>query len=160
MATPEPSPQRFCLRVCYRLLLALPQVVLFVEHLMQQAGHLHASSPSTPPPMQGTAAGSSAGSAAGGAESFAAAGATSRSATGAPLQPGAAHQAWYQLGVRLALREGGCCASRAAYVGACLGAWLGGAGATPQPWLERYQLKGELQQTLPLLCRSRGGDWP
>ncbi|KAG2433550.1 hypothetical protein HYH02_012667 [Chlamydomonas schloesseri] len=54
----------------------------------------------------------------------------------------------YVWGVRLAVREGGCCASRAAYVGACLGAMVAGAGtqdaagagagALPADWLAKY----------------------
>lgn len=44
----------------------------------------------------------------------------------------------YVRAVRLALREGGCCASRASYVGACMGALLGKA-SVPHSWLDRYQ---------------------
>lgn len=40
--------------------------------------------------------------------------------------------------VRAALREGGCCASRAAFVGACLGA-LGGQAVVPQAWQARVR---------------------
>ena len=63
-------------------------------------------------------------------------------------------QRWFMLGVRLALREGGCCASRAAYVGACLGAWLG-PEAVPEHWLQRCLLRKELEGGAEAVCRSR-----
>jgi ADP-ribosylglycohydrolase len=40
----------------------------------------------------------------------------------------AERQALFKAAIRAALREGGCCASRATLLGACLGAWLGGGG--------------------------------
>ena len=69
-------------------------------------------------------------------------------------EPG--RQRWFTLGVRLALREGGCCASRAAYVGACLGAWLG-PEAVPEHWLQQCLLMEELVGGAEAVCRSRDG---
>lgn len=60
------------------------------------------------------------------------AGAANGDGVGASLE-----EAQYTRAVRLALREGGCCASRASYVGACMGALLG-RNAVPQSWLARY----------------------
>lgn len=56
----------------------------------------------------------------------------------------------YAWGVRLAIREGGCCASRAAYVGACLGAMTASASVRveshlPEDWLERYPAVGNVR---------------
>lgn len=52
----------------------------------------------------------------------------------------AERQRVYRSAVRAALREGGCCASRATYVGACLGAWLAGSGKLdflPPEWVPK-----------------------
>lgn len=58
------------------------------------------------------------------------------------------------LGVRLALREGGCCASRTAFVGACLGAGMG-PEAVPEAWLKRFTAGGETLERIANVCRSR-----
>eukprot|EP00955_Chlamydomonas_euryale_P065203 359175-Chlamydomonas_euryale.AAC.6 len=60
----------------------------------------------------------------------------------------------YMSGVRLAIREGGCCASRATFVGAALAAWLG-AAAVPPEWLLRVQAGVELERCVDELCRAR-----
>jgi ADP-ribosylglycohydrolase len=57
-----------------------------------------------------------------------------------------------------ALREvmlaGGCCASRASYAGACLGALLG-AEAVPESWVQRCDVGGNVQQWAAAVCGSR-----
>ena len=64
------------------------------------------------------------------------------------------HQMWFKQGVRLALSEGGCCASRAAYVGACLGAMMG-PGAVPDAWAHKSLLGGDTMAAAAELCRIR-----
>lgn len=61
----------------------------------------------------------------------------------------------YTAAVRAALREGGCCASRAAFVGACLGA-LGGEAAVPRAWRERLTGWEDVRQLAGELCELRG----
>ena len=56
----------------------------------------------------------------------------SPAASGPAILPGVA---WVR-GVRLALSQGGCCASRASFSGACLGAMVGMAGI-PHDWMGR-----------------------
>lgn len=60
----------------------------------------------------------------------------------------------YVLGVRLAIREGGCCASRAAYVGACLGA-LEGLDAVPTSWRSRCADFDGVLADAEAICRAR-----
>ncbi len=61
----------------------------------------------------------------------------------------------YVWGVRLALREGGCCASRAAYVGAMLGAMVGREGL-PEGWLAKYTAQEQVAGWAEALCDARG----
>lgn len=56
--------------------------------------------------------------------------------------------------VRDALRAGGCCASRAGYVGACLGA-LFGVEAVPAAWLQKHESAGAVQAWAGEVCSSR-----
>lgn len=71
----------------------------------------------------------------------------------------AERQRVYQSAVRAALREGGCCASRATYVGACLGAWLAGSGELdflPPEWVVKvtgFERTRELAEALVGLRR-------
>ncbi|PNH12277.1 Crystallin J1A [Tetrabaena socialis] len=66
-------------------------------------------------------------------------------------------------GVRLAVREGGCCASRAAYVGACLGALtagggVGGAGGgedLPARWVAKYTAAEQVRSWALQICEAR-----
>jgi hypothetical protein len=57
--------------------------------------------------------------------------------------------------VRDALRAGGCCASRAGFVGACLGALLG-AEAVPAAWLHKYESAVAVQAWAGDVCSRRG----
>lgn len=61
----------------------------------------------------------------------------------------------YTATIRAALREGGCCASRAAFVGACLGA-LGGEAAVPRAWREQLTGWEDVRQLAGELCELRG----
>ncbi len=61
---------------------------------------------------------------------------------------------WFKAGVRLAVREGGCCASRAAYVGACLGGLLG-PEAVADDWLERFSMQAEVREWAEAICATR-----
>ncbi|KAG2442291.1 hypothetical protein HXX76_002377 [Chlamydomonas incerta] len=69
----------------------------------------------------------------------------------------------YVWGVRLAVREGGCCASRAAYVGACLGTMVAGAdegvgsGALPPDWLAKYTSAARVQAWAEVVVAARSG---
>lgn len=56
--------------------------------------------------------------------------------------------------VRDALRAGGCCASRAGFVGACLGALLG-VDAVPAAWLQKYESAEAVQAWAGEVCSSR-----
>lgn len=60
----------------------------------------------------------------------------------------------YREGVRGALRGGGCCASRAMFVGACLGA-RGGADAVPVRWRKRFRKHRECFALTERLCALR-----
>lgn len=60
----------------------------------------------------------------------------------------------YAEGVRLALQAGGCCASRASFVGACLGA-LGGAEAVPEGWVARHGEGARVRREAEALCAAR-----
>jgi hypothetical protein len=51
---------------------------------------------------------------------------------------------------------GGCCASRAGFVGACLGARLG-PGAVPAAWRAKALCAGEVGELFALLRAARGG---
>ncbi|GLC39730.1 hypothetical protein PLESTM_000933600 [Pleodorina starrii] len=68
----------------------------------------------------------------------------------------------YTWGVRLAVREGGCCASRAAYVGACLGAMVAAApgggqlvGLLPAEWLARYSAAAQVRAWAETVLAAR-----
>jgi hypothetical protein len=96
---------------------------------------------------------------------MAAAGSTSGagSSTGWDAGVASAMGACYEAGVRAAIAEGGCCASRAAYVGACLGALAGsGPGAhlvgpgLPAAWCARYTAHGDVLAAALKLCDARG----
>lgn len=56
--------------------------------------------------------------------------------------------------VRDALRAGGCCASRAGFVGSCLGALLG-VDAVPAAWLQKYESAEAVQAWAGEVCSSR-----
>lgn len=56
--------------------------------------------------------------------------------------------------VRAALAAGGCCASRASFVGACMGALLG-PEAVPAAWLSNYEAAGSVQGWADAVCSSR-----
>ena len=60
----------------------------------------------------------------------------------------------FREGVRGALRGGGCCASRALFVGACLGA-RGGADAIPVRWRKRARKHRECFALAERLCALR-----
>ncbi len=60
----------------------------------------------------------------------------------------------YRDAVRGALRGGGCCASRALFVGACLGA-RGGADAVPPRWRKRTRKHRECLALAERLCALR-----
>ncbi len=60
----------------------------------------------------------------------------------------------YRDAVRGALRGGGCCASRALFVGACLGA-RGGADAVPPRWRKRMRKHRECLALAERLCTLR-----
>eukprot|EP00198_Chlamydomonas_reinhardtii_P003957 XP_001693293.1 predicted protein [Chlamydomonas reinhardtii] len=113
------------------------QVVMHVEHLVEQQR------------QQEAGVAGNAGEAKGGA---------SAARAGAQLPAEA-----YVWGVRLAVREGGCCASRAAYVGACLGAMVAGAeegvgaGALPADWLAKYTSAAQAQAWAELVVAARSG---
>ncbi len=67
---------------------------------------------------------------------------------------------WYVKGVRLAIREGGCCASRASYVGACLGAMLSpadGASLIPEDWVRRCAVYAQVAEDARAICTARSG---
>lgn len=77
----------------------------------------------------------------------------------------------YVWGVRLAVREGGCCASRAAYVGACLGALVAGSynsglegcgrgGGLPKEWLELYPAAVQVRSWAEALVGARTAAGP
>ncbi|GFR40758.1 hypothetical protein Agub_g1370, partial [Astrephomene gubernaculifera] len=96
------------------------QVVLYTEHMASQLSS--SSSADTRPSNDSNGSNGSSSTVCGGSGE----GTSSSMQTeltspsrGASLPPEA-----YVWGVRLAVREGGCCASRAAYVGACLGAMV------------------------------------
>jgi hypothetical protein len=62
----------------------------------------------------------------------------------------------YAQGVQAAIREGGCCASRASYVGAVLGAAAAGAGAPlPQDWAKKYAAMKQVVLAAQHLCDAR-----
>jgi hypothetical protein len=56
--------------------------------------------------------------------------------------------------VRDALAAGGCCASRAGFVGACMGALLG-AEAVPADWAQKHEVHGSVLRWADLVCSSR-----
>lgn len=56
--------------------------------------------------------------------------------------------------VRDALAAGGCCASRASFVGACMGALLG-VEAVPAGWLQKYEAIDAVQQWASTVCEAR-----
>jgi ADP-ribosylglycohydrolase len=70
------------------------------------------------------------------------------------LQAPADKQRVFAAAVRDALAAGGCCASRAGYAGACLGAMLGG-DAVPRAWLDSYEAAGRVQELSEALCDAR-----
>lgn len=110
---------------CHTLLpLSLLQVVLHVEHLLMMA-HDHDSQPST----------------------------HGGSFQERPCAPANAAEA-YVWGVRLAVREGGCCASRAAFVGACLGA-AAGAQALPASWVDACGAAADVRRWAGAICDAR-----
>ncbi|KAJ9525938.1 hypothetical protein QJQ45_009406 [Haematococcus lacustris] len=65
-----------------------------------------------------------------------------------------AMQTMYAEAVRLAIREGGCCASRSAYVGAVMGALAGVAGVPPA-WQAAYSQSTAVSEAAGVLCRAR-----
>jgi ADP-ribosylglycohydrolase len=58
--------------------------------------------------------------------------------------------------LREVMLAGGCCASRASYAGACLGALLG-AEAVPESWLQRCDAGSRVQQWAAAVCGAREG---
>jgi hypothetical protein len=56
--------------------------------------------------------------------------------------------------VRDALAAGGCCASRASFVGACMGGLLG-ADAMPAGWLQKYEAGELVLSWADAVCSSR-----
>jgi hypothetical protein len=58
-------------------------------------------------------------------------------------------------GIRGALAAGGCCASRAGFAGACLGAMLG-PGAVPAGWRARCGTAAEVKELFGAISAARG----
>lgn len=56
--------------------------------------------------------------------------------------------------VRDALASGGCCASRASFVGACMGALLG-VDALPAEWLRKHEAADQVQAWAREVCSCR-----
>lgn len=69
---------------------------------------------------------------------------------------GGGGDAVFAAAIRDAMAAGGCCASRAAFAGACLGALLG-PGAVPASWAAKYDLDGEVRELCEAINRVRGG---
>ncbi|GLI69252.1 hypothetical protein VaNZ11_013830 [Volvox africanus] len=68
----------------------------------------------------------------------------------------------YVWAVRLAVREGGCCASRAAFVGACVGAMVAGLNpdespslGLPEDWLGRYPFAEKVRAWADMIVEAR-----
>ncbi|KAF5831978.1 ADP-ribosylation/Crystallin J1 [Dunaliella salina] len=62
----------------------------------------------------------------------------------------------YAAGVRLAISEGGCCASRAAYLGALLGASVGNKdGVIPRDWAVKYRQYDAVFKHARMICQTR-----
>eukprot|EP00983_Pelagomonas_calceolata_P121403 1160797-Pelagomonas_calceolata.AAC.8 len=63
----------------------------------------------------------------------------------------------YAEGVRLAISEGGCCASRAAFVGALLGASSGvkDGSVIPRGWEEKYRQYDAVLEHAQMICQAR-----
>ncbi|KAI8470947.1 MAG: ADP-ribosylation/Crystallin J1 [Monoraphidium minutum] len=74
----------------------------------------------------------------------------------ASLDAAAAAEAAFVDGIEGALAAGGCCASRAGFAGACLGAALGGA-AVPAAWRGKAGAAGEVAELFAALNAARGG---
>jgi ADP-ribosylglycohydrolase len=60
----------------------------------------------------------------------------------------------YKSAVRDAMAAGGCCASRACFAGACLGAWLG-PEAVPQAWAAKCAAWPEVKRQAEDVCAAR-----
>lgn len=67
-----------------------------------------------------------------------------------------AKQAFYTAAIRDALAAGGCCASRAGFAGACLGALLG-PDCVPPAWAARADAAGEAASCFEAISAARGG---
>jgi hypothetical protein len=65
-------------------------------------------------------------------------------------------QAVFVAGIRDALAGGGCCASRAGFAGALLGALLG-QGCIPDTWSSRCSNWQEVQAAAQKVCAARSG---
>jgi hypothetical protein len=62
----------------------------------------------------------------------------------------------FEAAVRACILAGGCCASRASFVGACVGARLGVA-AVPQEWIAQTLRGEEVTRLAAELAAMRGG---
>lgn len=69
--------------------------------------------------------------------------------------PPLGRQQVYMAGIKGALAGGGCCASRAAFAGACLGAWLG-PEAVPEAWALRCSSIQAVRAHADAICSARG----
>jgi hypothetical protein len=65
-------------------------------------------------------------------------------------------QSVFVAGIRDALAGGGCCASRAGFAGALLGALLG-PGCIPDTWSSRCSSWQEVQAAAEKVCAARSG---
>ncbi|WIA13004.1 hypothetical protein OEZ85_006614 [Tetradesmus obliquus] len=79
-----------------------------------------------------------------------------RSTAGSPLHGLSmeAKQRIFVAAIREVMLAGGCCASRASYAGACLGAVLG-AEAVPQSWVRRCDAGSDVQAWAAAVCGAR-----
>ncbi|KAF6260730.1 ADP-ribosylation/Crystallin J1 [Scenedesmus sp. NREL 46B-D3] len=67
-----------------------------------------------------------------------------------------ARQGMFVAALRDVMLAGGCCASRASYAGACLGALLG-PEAVPASWVQRCDAGAKVQQWAAAVCAARSG---
>jgi ADP-ribosylglycohydrolase len=79
--------------------------------------------------------------------------ATSNALHGLSLE---AKQGVFVAAIREVMLAGGCCASRASYAGACLGALLG-REAVPDSWVQRCDAGDKVQQWAAAVCGARDG---
>ena len=63
-------------------------------------------------------------------------------------------QQLFKRAIRAAIREGGCCASRAGWVGACLGGWMG-VECLPDEWRREVSRFDEIKKQIKDIVRER-----